>query len=124
MGTNTMLDLPAIKKLCEAASEAPWEVGHEPQLNMVAECGDTRNGQSLYVFAYRLAPAQADAEFIAACRTNVPALVEELTEARGKLEVVERAAENYAGQAGRDPLFDAGMIAAGEGILAILGESE
>ena len=77
-----MLDLPAIKAQAEAASEAPWEVGHEPQLNMVAECGDTRNGQSLYVFAYRLAPAQADAEFIAACRTNVPALVEELTEAR------------------------------------------
>ena len=79
------MDLPVILKQAEAASEAPWTVGHEPQLNMVAECGDANNGESLYVYAYRLAPAEADAEFIAAARTFVPMLVAALQEAQGAL---------------------------------------
>ncbi len=54
---------------------------------------------------------------------RLTAALEALKEAQGKLEAVRRGAEDYAGQAGRDPLFDAGMITAGEGILFILGES-
>ncbi len=86
--STKLLDLPAILKQAEAASEAPWEVDYEPQLNVVAECGDANNGQALFVYAYRLAPAEADAEFIAAARTNVPILVVALQEAQIALEAV------------------------------------
>ena len=79
-----MFDPQAAKERCEAASETPWTVGNEPQLNMVAECGDTRNGLSLYVFAYRLAPAEADAEFIAHARSDLPAALEALEEAQAE----------------------------------------
>ncbi len=84
-----MMDIQAARARCEAASEAPWAVGHEPQLNMVAECGDTNNGLSLYVFAYHLAPAEADAEFIAHARSDLPVALEALEEAQAASEEYE-----------------------------------
>ncbi len=86
-------DPQAARERCEAASETPWTVGTEPQLNMVAECGDTRNGQSIYVFAYRLASAEADADFIAHAREDLPAALEALEEAQGAIGVVREAWE-------------------------------
>jgi len=79
------MDIAAAKKRCKAASETPWTIGHEPQLNMVAECGDTTNGQSMYIYAYHLSSVEADAEFIAHARTDLPTTLEELEEAQAQI---------------------------------------
>ena len=118
------LDLPAIKKQCEAASEAPWKVGHEPQLNMVAECGDANTGQSVFVYGYHLASAEADAEFIAAARTVVPQLVEDLEEAQKRLKWIGPYTRHEVGCLRRlaRPTLNADGCTCG--LDAILGENQ
>ncbi len=78
-----MLNLPAIKKLCEAASEAPWH----------RNCGtiNTRDGWLVASLSIRGPGSnrKADAEFIAQARTLVPQLLDKLEEAQGKLDAVE-----------------------------------
>lgn len=78
----TDTELAAIRERCEAATEGPWEkiterwLGVWQDIRVVAFdgkytiCGDT---------------AIADAEFIAAARTDVPALLDEVERMRGLL---------------------------------------
>ncbi|KKM02993.1 hypothetical protein LCGC14_1778860 [marine sediment metagenome] len=79
--SGSRLDLPAIKKLCEAATHEPWAVFYDEGLGYGIVSPDWEMG---YV------PYDA-ADFIAAARTLVPQLVEALEEAQGKLEAVRRA---------------------------------
>ncbi len=76
MARDSELDLPAIKKLCEAATPESWTWGY--------------NGSHFYVLMSEgmdlkqlWLKSEADAEFIAQARTLVPQLVEELEEAWG-----------------------------------------
>ncbi len=81
-----MLDLPAIKKLCEAATEGPWTA----ELDYVsAFIPDKRpNGEIIGRWWPSISgllsdgQRQANAEFAARARTLVPQLVEALEEAQ------------------------------------------
>ena len=92
-----MLDLPAIKKRCAAATDGPWEHGTGPygwdDGIIVAEQSPSFGGGGGVVITNSghggTSPSDADAEFIAAARTNVPMLVAALEEAQGKLERIE-----------------------------------
>ncbi len=83
-----MLDLPVIKKLCEAASPGPWEPSGAkndvlgPKLDIIA-CFCEREDY------------EADAEFIAQARTNVPLLVAALQEAQAEIKRLEALAACY-----------------------------
>jgi hypothetical protein len=89
------MDIQAAKKRCEAATEGPWEftdgfygwdsgifpVGCEDKLNQSIIANNGRgNGD----------PTEADAEFMARARSDLPAALEALEEAQGKLDAVEQ----------------------------------
>ncbi len=82
-----------IQARLESASEGPWEVGHEPQLNMVAECGDTNNGQPVYIFAYHLASVENDAEFIVHSPDDIRYLLGQLERVREELSKAKLSRE-------------------------------
>ena len=77
MARDSELDLPAIKKLCEAASEEPWEA-REPRNTRIG----VYSGRDLLAV---IAKEGADAEFIAQARTLVPQLVTALEEAQERV---------------------------------------
>ncbi len=120
-----MLDLPAIKKLCEAATKGPWEWknGDEKRggFTLHKRVLRSKTAKNEYVksmpqqilehISWYVAPNEADAEFIAAARTNVPMLAAALQEAQGKLGAIEEAAAI-------SPSLPASTI------LAILGENQ
>lgn len=74
----TDLDLAAIKKRIEAASAGPWEAADDG-LVWAPRLGDPVSGST----------DQEDAEFIAAARTDIPALVAEVERYRRLFEPVE-----------------------------------
>ena len=111
-----MLDLPAIKKLCEAATHEPWAVFYDEGLGYGIVSPDWEMGYIPYDAA----------EFIAQARTLVPQLVEALEEA-------QKASEEYENRwiATQDKLQRVGECLPPDGgspmvetIRAILGESE
>jgi len=105
-----VLDLPAIKKLCEAMPEGPWEVkAHclpEPPSPpcTAAQVEPVLDGPIAWDVGC----------FIAATRTLVPQLVGELEEARTKLDAVDEWQEDWDGVGTID----------WPALSAILGESE
>ena len=88
--SSNRLDLPAIKKLCEAALDGPWESQPHQEL---AAAGNFFTRWDIITQQKRLVVkgiyGSDDAEFIAQARTLVPQLVEALEEAQGKLEAVQ-----------------------------------
>ncbi|KKN21871.1 hypothetical protein LCGC14_0921000 [marine sediment metagenome] len=94
-----MLDLPAIEKLCEAATPEPWTA----ELDYVsAFIPDKRpNGEIIGRWWPSISgllsdgQRQANAEFAARARTLVPQLVEALEEAQGKLKAVREWRKRY-----------------------------
>ncbi len=97
-----VLDLPAIKKLCEAATAEPWKVitssegdewyfGHHVAGEFEVQQRDTKEVIAVYGLDQDEAgrPKTANAEFIARARTLVPQLVEALEEAQRKLARIE-----------------------------------
>jgi hypothetical protein len=74
---TSKLDLQAIRKRAEAATEGPWEVagGHRDRVYAKREC---------LSIAYDL--FEEDAEFIAHAITDVPALIAEVERLRAELE--------------------------------------
>lgn len=100
------LDVAAIRERVEAATEGPWEaslVGIDPvedeyvvQTEAVADvvCRLDRAGE----FIERpMAPARADAEFIAHARTDVELLLAALDEARAEADTHREVAESMTG---------------------------
>ncbi len=86
---NAVLDLPAIKKLCEAALDGPWESQPHQEL---AAAGNFFTRWDIITQQKRLVVkgiyGSDDAEFIAQARALVPQLVEALEEAQGKLDAM------------------------------------
>jgi hypothetical protein len=85
-----MLDLDAIEARAEAATPGPWRQttskrGYRDVLQTPDSYGDRMIAKGC---------PNADADFIAAARTDIPALVAELRAAR---EVVEAAAQRIGG---------------------------
>jgi hypothetical protein len=81
------LDLKALQALCDAATPGPWTLAteHGSPWNIETPAGDT------VALAMMLTPIRADfaqldrhanAQFIAACREAVPALIAEAEQAR------------------------------------------
>ena len=91
-----MLDLPAILKQAEAATDGPWEHGSGPYgwddgIIVAGQSPSFAEGVVITNSGHGgTSPSDADAEFIAACRTNVPMLVAALEEAQGKLAAVDK----------------------------------
>ncbi|KKM80259.1 hypothetical protein LCGC14_1341640 [marine sediment metagenome] len=79
-----VLDLPAIKKLCEAAMPGPWlsatRASPEPHIVSVAALRADNMGEPVCEL---WSGKEATGDFIAQARTLVPQLVEELEEAQG-----------------------------------------
>ncbi|KKM92614.1 hypothetical protein LCGC14_1216750 [marine sediment metagenome] len=91
-----MLDLPAIKELCEAVLDGPWESQPHQEL---AAAGNFFTRWDIITQQKRLVVkgiyGSDDAEFIATARTLVPQLVEALDEAQGQMKQVQKAARDY-----------------------------
>ncbi len=92
MRKSPVLDLPTILKQADAASPGPWQQSlhsverdyvFDPDSDPVA-VATTRRGN-----ANPFRRNEANAEFIAASRTNVPMLVAALQEAQVKLSRIE-----------------------------------
>ena len=125
-----MLDLPAIKKLCEAATAEPWKVitssegdewyfGHHVAGEFEVQQRDTKEVIAVYGLDQDEAgrPKTANADFIAQARTLVPQLVEALEEAQQRSDAIEgRLSEivEECEEVGEDPSY----------LFSILGESE
>jgi hypothetical protein len=98
-----MPDLDTIKKQAEAATPEPWH----------RSCGtvNTEDGGLIASLAYaRRGERKANAEFIAAARTNVPMLVTAPEEAQALLQRWRYA----EGGAEQERLFEETMVALGE----------
>ncbi len=80
-----MLDIQAAKQWCEAATDGPWEADEDEKTHAMVvyqpESGSpvVYDGECL---------SDADAEFIAHAREDLPAALEALEEAQGKLAAV------------------------------------
>ena len=87
---NAVLDLPAIKKLCEAALDGPWESQPHQEL---AAAGNFFTRWDIITQQKRLVVkgiyGSDDAEFIAQARTLVPQLVEALEEAQKIVDILK-----------------------------------
>jgi hypothetical protein len=85
------LDLPALKKLCEAATPGPWAVH-------IGEGKDSRHWCGTGPLHFESATetylnnSRCDAQFIAAARTALPELIEQM----GKLEFCVRHWESMS----------------------------
>ena len=93
------LDLKAIRKRCEAASEGPWE-WHGDVLSAKNACGEalsiyheTKGYDSYFV---ELDCEQKDRDFIAHARTDIPALIADIEWLREELHEVGMVAEREA----------------------------
>lgn len=86
----TDLDLPALKKLCEAATPGPWEI----------DCGETvafipSEGEQCVLMEHGNGFAtEDDYRFAAAARTALPKLIEEMEILREELERSRAAYDN------------------------------
>lgn len=70
------LDLDALRKLCDEATSGPWEVRIDRYDPVVVGAGSNwpHGDDDAYATAYRL----ADAKFLAAARSAIPALIAEV----------------------------------------------
>ena len=107
--SGSRLDLPAIKKLCEAASPGPWKLDSRWP-NDVLSYGSNTICRLKHPYDDSMLKGNVanDQNFIAAARTLVPQLVEALEEALKLLRrVVETRGCPYCGwAAGRHPQKD------------------
>lgn len=83
------LDLDALEALANAATEGPWEA------DKMGELVDARGVHIVRQEAYANTVTACDAEFIAAARTAVPALIAELREAHATLERVRQVHRKF-----------------------------
>jgi hypothetical protein len=93
----TALELQAIRTRVRAASNGPWSVQRIPN-SFDSQAGDKfthpcvrgfRVPRRLYNLAWQ--QVEADAEFIACCRQDLPALIEEIDHLRSVIEEMHGA---------------------------------
>lgn len=71
-------DLPKLRELCEAASDAPWTVEHFDDCSRIYR-GNALHGRAIAILPYEHNPRdEEDARFIAASRTALPAALDEI----------------------------------------------
>jgi hypothetical protein len=98
------VDVERLRELCSRATPGPWEDSTLPGQKIFAGnmtiCDIRGWGYLTGVGGLRLTPEQAiaiqeaNAEFIAAARTALPACLDEIEDLRAKLRVSERFAES------------------------------
>jgi hypothetical protein len=93
------LDLDAIEARCEAASPGPWTAKLGRTTDWIADgrCGgiSDANGEEIITTDSGVyGPEEADAAFIAAARTDVPALLAEVRRLRAVVDAFATAAED------------------------------
>ncbi|KKL16706.1 hypothetical protein LCGC14_2492840 [marine sediment metagenome] len=86
-----MLDLPAIKKRCEAATDGPWLAVPLQELAVAGNFMVTwRVIASTKQGVMKQIRQEADAEFAAHARSDLPAALEALEEAQGRCKLLEK----------------------------------
>jgi hypothetical protein len=108
----SILDLQAIRKRAEAATEGPWQAHkysvsseHTKSENYAGEIDDICSlNDGEYIENYN---AEADAEFIAHARQDVPALIAEVERLREALEEIVSVDGKYINRGSdADDAFD------------------
>ena len=102
-GRTAEFDPQAARERCKAASEGPWVNAHGEFVSQadtfIAICRVNRPVlEDIVAGKSVLAPRgaeQANKDFIAHARTDLPAALEALEEAQGKLEAVQRLGADY-----------------------------
>lgn len=73
------MTLAELRALCERATKGPWAWTHVEPSQWGKQVGEVRGADDLLVMG-QVVLEPADADFIAAARTWLPALIEKLTE--------------------------------------------
>lgn len=86
----TSLDVEAIRARCEAATPGPWFAAtsnrRKDGIGVVGRLADRGTGKAIAVFAGEPRSRNADAEFTAAAREDVPALLAEVERLQALVE--------------------------------------
>ena len=96
--SDTKPDIAAIKARVEKATPGPWVVGQHTNIGKIRSINRlTKNGKKLVVaettdMYHHEQDGVVNAEFIAHARTDIPALLEALEAAEGKINWLERGA--------------------------------
>lgn len=93
-------EIAKARALCEAATPGPWTAEYGTSDRAPTINGPARPGVAGFPVPVRVASNQ-DAAFIAAARTLVPALLEELESARRDLAIAHQDASQLSGDANR-----------------------
>jgi hypothetical protein len=83
--TTAPLDLAALRRLCEEATEGPWFVAEEPTHGGLSVVEDGRTAG-----LFPIACEASEAAFIAAARTALPALLDRVERAEREGEALRR----------------------------------
>jgi len=91
----TEFDIQAARKRCEAATPGPWKIraavnGFDKDVAILDSFGQIIAEVFMQVNREVFRPAVANAAFIKHARSDLPAALEALEEAQGKLEWVKR----------------------------------
>lgn len=90
--TTQTLDLDAIRQRAGAATPGPWiavtDNGRRTGIGIVGQVAKRGTGEAIAVFAGVGGSRHADAAFTANARDDVPALLDEVEQLRGQLQVV------------------------------------
>jgi hypothetical protein len=96
------LDLDAIQTRADAATEGPWmsatHTGRKDGIALVGRTADRGTGNAVAVFAAPdVMQRKADADFTAAARIDVPALLAEVRHLRAQRDAVLALCDDMAG---------------------------
>jgi hypothetical protein len=83
-----MIDLSALRALCEQATPGPWRQGNVERYNVFTECRDAEclGTERVLLKMNTWFEHEHDAAFIAISRTALPALIDEVSRLRGEVE--------------------------------------
>ena len=115
-------DIPEIKERYEAATEGPWEASEDIRTHAMVVFQPENGGLVIHDGECL---SDADANFIAHARTDIPALVTALEEAQELLQTLSRTEEmmNW-GHPNECAALDGSECVCGLDTLRRLGESE
>lgn len=88
------MDLSRIKAEIAAASPGPWMRNGKLQIGWrIDSISEENAGIAMLMNPTAIVPKEADANFVAMARQELPRLVDEIERLRGELEVAKRVAE-------------------------------